>query len=175
MLPFIVTRYVNKVLGELPGYDGSISGVGIYLFRGAYSINDLKIFKIEGNDTVPFIDFPVTDLSVEWRALLQGAIVGEVVIKKPELNFIGGDGDSIKSTSHNQTGVEVDWVEFIKKLISLKINRMEIVQGLFSFMTLQNQRSAYTLTALMCWLLTLTTQSKTRILSPPRSAPLLPQ
>jgi Domain of Unknown Function (DUF748) len=128
MLPFFVTRYVNKVLADLQGYDGSISGVSIYLIRGAYSINDLKIFKIEGNDTVPFIDFPVTDLSVEWRALLNGSVVGEVVIKKPKLNFIGGDGESV-----NQTGTEVDWVDFVKKLVPLKINRMEIVQGTVFF------------------------------------------
>ena len=121
------------MLADLQGYDGSISGVSIYLIRGAYSINDLKIYKIEGNDTVPFIDFPVTDLSVEWRALLHGAIVGEVVIKEPKLNFIGGDGESGKSTGANQTGTEVNWVDFIKRLIPLKINRMEIVQGTIFF------------------------------------------
>lgn len=128
MLPLFVTRYVNKVLADLQGYDGSVSGVSIYLIRGAYSINDLKIFKIEGNDTVPFIDFPVTDLSVEWKALLNGSVVGEVVIKRPKLNFIGGDGESV-----NQTGTEVDWVDFVKKLVPLKINRMEIVQGTVFF------------------------------------------
>jgi len=132
MLPYLVTRYVNSVLADLKGYDGSISGVNIYLIRGAYTINDLRIFKIEGNDAVPFIDFPVTDLSVEWRALFSGAVVGEVVIKKPKLNFIGGDGESGVS-GENQTGAEVDWVDFIKKLIPLKINRMEIVQGTVFF------------------------------------------
>jgi len=132
MLPYFVTRYVNKVLADLKGYSGSISGVDIYLIRGAYSINDLKIYKIEGNNAVPFIDFPVTNLSVQWGALFKGALVGEVVIRKPKLNFIGGDGETGMSGG-NQTGAEVDWVEFIKKLVPLKINRMEIVQGTVFF------------------------------------------
>ncbi len=132
MLPYFVTRYVNKVLADLKGYSGSISGVDIYLIRGAYSINDLKIYKIEGNNVVPFIDFPVTDLSVQWGALLNGAVVGEVVIKKPKLNFIGGDGETGMSGG-NQTGAEVDWVAFVKKLVPLKINRMEIAQGTVFF------------------------------------------
>lgn len=129
MLPYFVTRYVNKVLREIPGYEGSISGVDIYLIRGAYVITDLKIFKIDGNDQVPFVDILVTDLSVEWRALFKGSVVGEVIFEDLKLNFIGGDGKGEKSKNENQSGADVDWTEPIKKLMPLQINRMEIVQG----------------------------------------------
>jgi hypothetical protein len=129
-MPYYVTRYVNKVLGEIPGYEGSISGVTIHLIRGAYVIHDLKIFKVDGNKKVPFVDIPATDLSVEWRALFDGAIVGEVVFDRPTLNFIGGDGKGEKKpASGNQHGADVDWTEPIKKLIPLQINRLEINQG----------------------------------------------
>jgi len=129
MLPFFVTRYVNKVLSEIPGYEGSISGVDIHLIRGAYSITTLKIFKVNGNDKVPFVDIPVTDLSLEWSALFNGAIAGEVIFEYPKLNFIGGDGKGEKPESENQYGADVDWTEPIKRLIPLQLNRMEIVQG----------------------------------------------
>lgn len=131
MLPFIVTNYVNKVLADIPGYRGSIHDVDIRLFRGAYVIDSLKLMKVNGNQEVPFIDIPVTDLSLEWRALFQGAIVGKVSFKNPELNFIGGHEGSAEGA--NQDGSETDWTEPIKKLMPLQINRLEISNGKITF------------------------------------------
>ena len=37
-LPFWVTGFVNDVLADIPGYQGSIKGVDINLYRGAYKI-----------------------------------------------------------------------------------------------------------------------------------------
>ncbi|MBL7875595.1 MAG: DUF748 domain-containing protein [Cyclobacteriaceae bacterium] len=127
ILPYFVTRYVNKVLGNIPGYSGSISGVDIWLIRGAYIIHDLTIFKVDGNKKVPFVDIPSTDLSVEWRALIHGAVVGEVVFDNPVLNFIGGNKNS--ENEENQTGADVDWTLPLKQLIPLQINRLEVTQG----------------------------------------------
>lgn len=127
-LPYMVTRYVNKVLAELDGYRGEIYDVDIHLIRGAYQIDSLKVFKIDGNTEIPFIDIPLMDLSVEWNALFKGKIVGEIKFDQPVLNFISGkktegEGDS------EQTGEDVDWTEPIKKLMPLQINRLSIEQG----------------------------------------------
>lgn len=136
-MPYFVTRHVNKVLAGLEGYRGSIHDVDIHLYRGAYSIDSLKVFKLDGNKTVPFVDIPVTDLSVEWRALFDGAIAGEVIFADPTLNFIGGNegAEDPESTepAGNQAGGGVDWTEPIKDLMPLKINRMEIQNGTINF------------------------------------------
>lgn len=124
--PFFVTRYVNSVLGSIEGYEGSISDVDIHLYRGAYKIHDLKIFTVEGDRKIPFIDIPDTDLSIEWSALFDGAIAGEVVFTHPELNFIGG-------TEEKQSGEGVDWTEPIKDLMLIRINRLEINDGKIVF------------------------------------------
>ena len=76
MLPYFVTRYVNKVSADIDGYEGSISDVDIHLIRGAYSIHDLKLFKVNGHEKVPFIDISTIDLSVEWSALFKGVSSG---------------------------------------------------------------------------------------------------
>ena len=137
MMPYFVTRYVNKVLSRLEGYRGSIYDVDIHLYRGAYSIDSLKIFKVDGNKEVPFVDIPLTDLSVEWRALFDGAVVGEVVFDHPKLNFIGGhEGpkeETTKEPTGNQAGGGVDWTKPIKDLMPLKINRLEIQHGTINF------------------------------------------
>src|SRR5687767_11616692 len=75
-LPYIVTRYVNNVLSEIEGYRGSVHDIDIHLYRGAYAIDSLKIFKVDGNQEIPFVDIPLADLSIEWGALFQGALVG---------------------------------------------------------------------------------------------------
>src|SRR5690349_7124952 len=111
LLPYFVTRFVNKTLADIPGYTGSISDVDISLWRGAYVIYDLKLLKIEGNEKIPFIDIPASDLSVEWSALFKGSVVGEVIFENPKLNFIGGDKKNAQGETTNQTGEDVDWTE----------------------------------------------------------------
>jgi hypothetical protein len=134
MLPYFVTRYVNRVLANIDGYEGSIHGVDIHLIRGAYVIDSLKLFKVNGNEKVPFIDIASTDLSVEWPALFEGSIVGEVIFTKPKLNFIGGDGDETKKPGNDtQTGEDVDWTKPIKELMPLQINRLEVKDGIVAF------------------------------------------
>lgn len=129
-LSYFVTRYVNGVLAEIPGYYGSIYDVDIRLYRGAYTVDSLKLFKLDGNKRVPFVDIPVSDLSVEWGALLDGEIVGEAVFRDPVLNFIGGNKSD---TSQNQTGDDVDWTEPLKRLTPFKINRLEVTNGTITF------------------------------------------
>jgi hypothetical protein len=124
----MVIRYVNKVLSELEGYRGQIYDVDIHLLRGAYQIDSLKIFKINGNEEVPFIDIPLMDLSVEWNALFKGKVVGEIKFDKPVLNFISGKKTEGEGGSE-QTGEDVDWTEPIKKLMPLQINRLTIEEG----------------------------------------------
>lgn len=131
-LPYFVTRYVNKVLSELEGYRGQIHDVDIHLIRGAYQIDSLKIFKINGNEEIPFIDIPLMDLSVEWNALFKGSVVGEITFQKPELNFISGKKKGEEGSSE-QTGDDVDWTEPIKKLMPLQINKLTIEDGKVTF------------------------------------------
>ncbi len=124
MLPTIVKNYVNKVLADLKGYHGHVEDIDIWLIRGAYVIKDMKIDKTGGKVPVPFVYAKSIDLSVEWRALLDGGIRAKVIFDQPLLNFVAGP---TKETT--QTGVETDWTESLKKLLPIDINRFEIHEG----------------------------------------------
>ena len=128
-LPYFVTRYVNKVLADIEGYQGSIEDVDISLWRGAYVIHQLKLEKVDGDVPVPFIDIPRLDLAVEWEALLDGAVVGKIRLEYPKLNFVAGPTEE-----DTQTGKETDWTEPIKELMPLQINKFEIVRGKISYL-----------------------------------------
>jgi hypothetical protein len=123
-LSYFVTRYVNKVLAEIPGYYGSIHDIDIRLYRGAYVIDSLKLFKLDGNKRIPFVNIPKSDLSIEWQALFEGSVVGEAEFTEPVLK---------KDTTENQTGEDVDWTEPLKKLVPFQINRLEIKNGTVVF------------------------------------------
>jgi hypothetical protein len=122
-LPTIVERYVNRVLDRSPDYDGHVTDVDIALIRGAYVIDGLLVEKTEGKAPVPFLDIERIDLSVEWRALLDGAFVAEVELQHPKVNFVGGSG------AQNQAGGDTDWRETVKDLVPLEINRFAVVDG----------------------------------------------
>jgi hypothetical protein len=136
-LPYIVTHHVNNVLSELDGYRGSIYDVDIQLYRGAYQIDSLRIFKVAGNQQIPFVNIPVTNLSIEWNALLSGALVGEISFYEPVLNFIGEKeslaDEVVDEKPTEQTGEDVDWAESMKRLMPIDINRVNIHDGKVAF------------------------------------------
>ncbi|MEM6263113.1 MAG: DUF748 domain-containing protein [Bacteroidota bacterium] len=129
-LPHWLTGYINTTLNEVEGYTGSISGVDISLIQGLYTIHDLRIEQETGDSPVPFIAADHLDFSIEWRALLNGRVVGEIDAYNPNLNFVLEDG---AETENAQTGTEVDWTKPIKKLMPLTINRFGINDGKVSY------------------------------------------
>lgn len=128
LLPGIVKHYVNKTLSEMDGYYGYVKDIDIHLIRGAYSINGINIQKEESEVRTPFFSAPTLDLSVEWQALWEGEIVGEIVAVEPKLIFAKGPG-----SEGVQTGKENDWVQTVKDLMPLKINRLEVQNGTIAY------------------------------------------
>lgn len=124
-LPFILVKYVNKSLRSIPDYTGSVNWIHVNLFRGAYVIHDLNILKEAGNIKDPFVSSPRIDLSLEWKALLNGKVVGEIAFTNPTLTFVV----PTELDSGKQTGENVDWTKPLNDLMPLTINRLEIIQG----------------------------------------------
>ena len=126
-LPLIVKNYVNKTLNRIPGYHGWVDDIDISLYRGAYVINGLHLFK-NGNKK-PMLDFPKTDISIEWRALFHGKIVSEVEMVHPVFNYYI---TANKLSSKESPGAD-DWTKALHKLVPIKINRYTVVDGKFLY------------------------------------------
>jgi hypothetical protein len=140
ILPYIVLKYVNNKLSHLHEYYGHVEDINIALIRGAYVIKDIRIEKIEVDkkikDTIPFFTSPNIDLSIEWRAIFKGQIVGEIILEKPVLNFVKG--------KHKDENVKTDTSDFrslIKDLMPLTINHFEITGGEIHYID-QNSKPA---------------------------------
>lgn len=130
-LPSIVKNYVNKTLNNLEGYTGSVQDIDISLYRGAYAIKELVIVQTTDSIPVPFVEIPRIDLSVQWKALFDGSIVGEILMEKPILNFAVAGGSSAEKAKQDGSGA--DWTQTLKDLIPFTINHFEILNGKITF------------------------------------------
>ena len=127
-LPFTVKSYVNAQLNKSKDYGGKIGGVSLHLWRGAYQINEVTIFRRQGNVPVPFFSLAKLDLSLQWSELFHGALVSRIIMQQPQLNFVAGP-----APDQSQTGKENNWGRTLESLAPFQINRLEIRHGQVHF------------------------------------------
>jgi uncharacterized protein YhdP len=123
-LPFVVKAYVNHELNQAHDYKGKIGDVSMKLWRGGYRIQQIEILNRNGAISAPFFSAREIDLSIEWRELLHGSVVGQIVLREPRLNFVTGSTQDQK-----QTGKDERWDKMLKSLFPFNLNRVEISNG----------------------------------------------
>jgi hypothetical protein len=123
-LPHMVERWIDDQLRALEGYSGDVDDVDLQLWRGGAVLSGFEIVKQSGDVPVPFLSFEKLDFSVQWSALLEGALVAEGTIYELELNFVEGPNDAA-----SQYGEGVDWQRELLALTPLNINELIIVDG----------------------------------------------
>jgi len=128
LLPSLAERYVNHVLARQPHYVARIGDVTLSLWRGACVVEEIRILKRTGRVPAPFFAAPRVELSVDGRALLDGAFVAELVVRSPEINLVAGP-----TRAQSQTGAEVDWRDVVDRLMPIRLNRVEIHDGAIHF------------------------------------------
>ena len=92
VMPYVVKHYLNARMDTMGDYHGQIADIDIHLWRGAYSIDQLRIVKQAGKVPVPLLEAPRTDIKLSWRALTHGSVRGKVAFFRPVLNFVDGRG-----------------------------------------------------------------------------------
>jgi len=107
-------------------YYGHIDDIDLSIYRGAYSINNIYLNKIDSisKKQTEFFKSRNIDLSIEWKALFHGSIVGEMVFDTPVLIFTKDKveiGDIKKDTT--------DFRNLLNHFMPLKVNRFEVNDG----------------------------------------------
>jgi hypothetical protein len=116
----------------LPDYTGSVRTIDVHLWRGAYKILDIDIQKKSDNKPpVPFFSSPDIDLSLQWRELFHGSVVGQVRLTRPEVNFVGG------GEGQSQLGTNQPWEKTFESFYPVRINKFEIDDGTVRFRNFQ--------------------------------------
>jgi hypothetical protein len=65
---------------------------------------------------------------MQWRALARGRVVGEVIMHRPNLNFVQS-----KSEGETQYGSGVNWPEEVRELFPFRLNLVRVLDGLITF------------------------------------------
>jgi hypothetical protein len=134
-LPNAVLWYVNRTLNRSPVYQGKVGDIDLHLWRGAYTIRDVRIIKTTGNIPVPLFYGKEIDLAIEWPAILKGKIVGQVSMNQPQVNFV--DDSNVGSS---ETGAGGPWLKIISGLFPFDINSARLNDGSVHFRTYQRAK-----------------------------------
>jgi hypothetical protein len=134
-MPWAVRWYVNRTLDQSILYRGKIGDLNLHLWRGAYTIHDVRISKTTGDIPVPLFSTKQLELAVQWNALLHGRVVGQVVMAQPEVNFVD-DPDPANS----ETGAGGPWLKMLRDLFPFDLNRAELHDGSIHFRTYQKAK-----------------------------------
>nr|WP_295928850.1 DUF748 domain-containing protein [uncultured Dyadobacter sp.] len=130
ILPYVILHFANRSLENMNGYYGHINDIDLAIIRGAYKIDSIYINK---EDTVthkqtPFFASRVIDLSVEWKALFKGSIVGELVLQRPYLLFTKDKVEPKEVVKDS-----ADFRQILDKFMPLSINRCELRNGVIQY------------------------------------------
>ena len=122
-LPFWLTDYVNRTLSQLEGYQGQVDDIDVHLYRGAYRIEGPVIRRTTPPTKAPLFEAQAIDLSLSWRALITGALVGDVRVHRPVMNFVDTPGEA------DQTGAGQPWQKVLRDLMPLQVNHFQLTGG----------------------------------------------
>ncbi len=128
-LPFVVLRVVNRKLAKLENFRGRVERIGISLWRGAYRLESFKLEKLAAGHSYPFLDAETIDLSVSWRPLLHGKLVGKAVVVKP-LIVVVKEAEKEKPPSKAEKS---DLQTVLNGVMPLRIDSLSIVDGRISY------------------------------------------
>lgn len=135
ILPYVILHFANKSLAGMNGYYGHIDDIDLAIIRGAYQIDSIYINKVdrglEGNITAkqtPFFASREIDLSIEWKALFNGSIVGELVFQRPYLLFTKDKVEPKEVVKDS-----ADFRKILDKFMPLNINRCELRGGAIQY------------------------------------------
>lgn len=127
-LPYAVERMVNKRLREIPGYAGHVADVDISLFRGAYTMHRLEIYRVSGEVREPFVFARLIDFSVAWRELFRRKVVSDILVDQGEITFVAG-----ATEEESQKDLDRRWQDVLKDLFPLEITHFEMTNGMVRY------------------------------------------
>jgi uncharacterized protein YhdP len=128
VLPHVVKDYLNRKMDRMGDYHGHIADIDIHLWRGAYTIDDLRIDKVDGKLPVPFFSAATTDIALSWRALTHGTIRGRVEFDHASLNFVDGEDKAA-----GQSGKGVDWRRELEMLLPIQLDEVRVRDSQVTF------------------------------------------
>ena len=84
----IAKDLLNRKLDQMTGYVGRVAGLRIMLWRGTFEVRDFSMLERGHDEGRPLLFIKKATVIFAPGALLQGRLVGRVVVEGGEINFI---------------------------------------------------------------------------------------
>lgn len=120
-LPFVVRHQVNARLQSIPGYTGRVEQIGLHLWRGAYSLRGVAIYKVSENIREPFVLAKNIDFSIAWREVIHRRLVSDIQVEEPQLTFV--------KAANEKTDTDRRWKTVVEDLFPIDITQFEVQNG----------------------------------------------
>ena len=121
-LPSIIKHRVNARLQSIPGYTGQVEHIGLHLWRGAYSLGGVAIYKVSEHVREPFVLAKHIDFSLAWREIIHRRFVSDIYAQDPQLTFV-------KATTGEKTDADRRWQKVVEDLFPIDITQFEVKNG----------------------------------------------
>lgn len=128
--PSIITWYANRTIQQTEGISGSVTDVDLAVIAGSYSILQANIRQTGDGQDLPLFVFERMDISIFWRALLQGELVADIGIIRPEINLYDRPQDKVFESE--AVADEKTWVGLAQNFSPFAIDKLTVENGTFS-------------------------------------------
>lgn len=127
-MPYAAQWYINKTLSQPGEYSGRVGDVDLMLWRGAYSLEHVLLYKSNGQVDKPLFRADKVEFTLNWSQLIKGAASGTVNLTRPEINFVDG-----ATSDKSQAGKNEDWLNIANQLFPLNIDKLSVADGKIGF------------------------------------------
>jgi hypothetical protein len=135
-LPALVEEPVRRKLeqnvnAQLKGYKVTIGGVSLQPIALALELLDVRIVQ-EAQPKPAVADLPRFRASVQWRAVLSGKLVGDVLFEDPRLHV---NLAQLRAEARDEIDVEDrGWQDALQEVYPLEINEFRIENGSLTYL-----------------------------------------
>ena len=135
--PIVRSRVENTMNQKLVGYHTSLAHAHIQLLSATLILNGLLV-KQDAHPNPAVADFPQVKFDIQWRELVLGKVVGQVLLNHPHvhINLIQLRAEKANPVPLSKEG----WQDAVEAIYPFKINLFRIQDGEATYIDTDPQR-----------------------------------
>jgi Domain of Unknown Function (DUF748) len=135
--PIVRSRVENTMNQKLVGYHTSLGHAHVQLLSATLILNGLVV-KQDAHPNPPVADFPQVKFDIQWRELVLGRVVGQVLLNHPHvhINLIQLRAEKANPVPLSKEG----WQDAVEAIYPFKINLLRIRDGEATYIDTDPQR-----------------------------------
>ncbi|HEY0945671.1 MAG TPA: DUF748 domain-containing protein [Opitutaceae bacterium] len=127
--PVLLREAINRRLAAIEGFRGTVADVDLYVWRGAYQLEDLRLTRLVNGMHEPFVAARAIDFSLAWRELFRGRVLSDIVATGVTMAYV--------PTPEKAAATPFDappWQDVIQDIFPIDITRLVVHDGRLAYL-----------------------------------------